>query len=282
MEHSANKIYVTKLDAHHMVPLYEIFIGHSFQIRVLAWVLPDNHDIYGQYNSSCENVFLSNLVYSLNPYNVCQGIPDNLSIDYSLLVKHSIPKIFTPFQENKLPLYESIFYRSNECSILTKTSVCIGCSQKQKKLLQRNNTSIKRKANSLTMPLKPKAPISLTSPERIKVAIQSYRIENKMLKSEIQNLQNEISKSSMKVDDGLSADLIKIMSNAEKSEVSPFMKFFWEEQKNVSCKTSIRYHPMIIRYCLALQAKSAAAYNEIRYDEKTRTGFVVLPSQRRI
>ena len=170
-----------------MVPLYEIFIGQSlrFQIRVLAWVLPDNHDIYGQYNSSCENVFLSNLVYSLNPYNVCQGIPDNLSIDYSLLVKHSIPKIFTPFQENKLPLYESIFYRSNECSILTKTSVCIGCSQKQKKLLQRNNTSIKRKANSLTMPLKPKAPISLTSPERIKVAIQSYQIENKMLKSEI-------------------------------------------------------------------------------------------------
>ena len=72
------------------------------------------------------------------------------------------------------------------------------------------------------------------------------------------------------------------MSNADKSEVSPFMKFFWEQQKyiNVSCKTSIRYHPMIIQYCLALQAKSAAAYNEIRFDEKT--GFVVLPSQRRL
>ena len=58
------------------------------------------------------------------------------------------------------------------------------------------------------------------------------------------------------------------------------MKFFWEEQQkyiNVSCKTSIRYH-MIIRYCLALQAKSAAAYNEIRFDEKTGTGFVVLAS----
>ena len=89
----------------------------------------------------------------------------------------------------------------------------------------------------------------------------------------------------MKVDDGISADLIKIMSNTEESEVSPFIKFFWEEQQkylNVSCKTSIRYHPIIIRYCLALQAKSAAAYNEIRYDEKTGTGFVALPSQRRL
>ena len=103
-----------------------------------------------------------------------------------------------------------------------------------------------------------------------------------MLKSEIQNLQYKISKSYMKGDDGLSADLIKIMSSVDKSELPPFMEFFREKQKclNVSWKTT-HYHPMIIRYCSALQAKSAAAYNEIPY-EKTGTGFVVLPSQRRL
>ena len=31
-----------------------------------------------------------------------------------------------------------------------------------------------QKANSFTIPLKAKSPISLTSPERIKVTIQSY------------------------------------------------------------------------------------------------------------
>ena len=88
-----------------MVPLYEIFIWQSlrFQIRVLVWVLPDNPDIYGLYNSSSENFFLSNLVYSLHSDNVCQGIPDNSSIGYSVPVKHSIAKVFLPFQENKLP-----------------------------------------------------------------------------------------------------------------------------------------------------------------------------------
>ena len=87
-----------------------------------------------------------------------------------------------------------------------------------------------------------------------------------MLKSDMQNIQHEISKPSVKVDDGLNADLIKIMSNAGKSEVSPFMKFSWEEKQkylNISCKTSIRYHLVIIRYCLALQAKSATVHNEI-------------------
>ena len=84
----------------------------------------------------------------------------------------------------------------------------------------------------MTIPLKPKAQISLTSLERNKATIQSYRIENKMLKSEIQNLQHKISKSSMKFDDGLSADLIKIMSNADRSEVSPSWNFSGRNNKN--------------------------------------------------
>ena len=106
-----------------------------------------------------------------------------------------------------------------------------------------------------------------------------------MLKPEIQILQHKILKSSVKVDDGLSADLIKIMSNADKSEVSPFMKSSWEEQQkylNIFCKTSIRYYLVIIRYCLALQAKSAAVHNEIRYYEKNGINFVLVPRQRRL
>ena len=39
---------------------------------------------------------------------------------------------------------------------------------------------------------------------------------------------------------------------------------------------------MIIWCCLALQSKSADAYNEICYDQKNGTGFVVMESQRRL
>ena len=58
-----------------MAPLYKIIIGQSlrFEIRVLAWVLLDNQDMYGQYDCSCENGFLSSRVYSLNSYNIWQG-----------------------------------------------------------------------------------------------------------------------------------------------------------------------------------------------------------------
>ena len=56
-----------------------------------------------------------------------------------------------------------------------------------------------------------------------------------MLKSEIQNLQQEISKSYMKGDDGLSADLIKIMSNNRQIRIGPFHGIFLGETRMFEC-----------------------------------------------
>ena len=39
---------------------------------------------------------------------------------------------------------------------------------------------------------------------------------------------------------------------------------------------------MIIRFCLSLASKSASAYDDIRYDEKSGTGILILPSRRRL
>ena len=43
-------------------------------------------------------------------------------------------------------------------------------------------------------PAKPKVPISLTSPDKIKLTLQKYRIENKQLKADVENLKQELSK----------------------------------------------------------------------------------------
>ena len=58
------------------------------------------------------------------------------------------------------------------------------------------------------------------------------------------------------------------------------MKLFWEEQqKYLQSSSNVKYHPMIIRYCLSVALKVAAAYDDICYNEKTGTGFVILPSR---
>ena len=81
-------------------------------------------------------------------------------------------------------------------------------------------------------------------------------------------MREKLSKNSLPVDNDLGKDLVRIISNNNNEKVPPFMKLFWEEQQKYlsSCKTGVRYHPMIIRYCLGLAAKSPAVYDEIRYD----------------
>ena len=62
------------------------------------------------------------------------------------------------------------------------------------------------------------------------------------------------------------------------------MELFWSEQQKYLGKSStkgIRYHPTLIRYCLSLATKSPT-YDQMRFNEKDNTGFLILPSRRRL
>ena len=59
----------------------------------------------------------------------------------------------------------------------------------------------------------------------------------------------------------------------EENEIeNPFIKLCWQEQKKLAQGNSlaIRYHPMIIRFCISLASKSPSAYD----------GLLTLPSRR--
>ena len=55
------------------------------------------------------------------------------------------------------------------------------------------------------------------------------------------------------------------MNNVGK-DIAPFMQLFWQERKKSLSVTAngIKYHPMIIRFCLSIVAKSPSAYDELR------------------
>ena len=250
----------------------------------MLWTIPSNHEIYSSYGSSLKNITVSNLIKYILDLNICPGRSSNYA---GSCIEHSVPKRFniTDYSnyQSFSPLLQSKWYRSPSCKILIESSLnkCNNCSVAETK----ESLSLKRKRDNLTSPAKLKAPISLTSPEKIKLTLQNYRLENKQLKSEIIQMQREIQGKSLTVNNDLEKDLVNIMSNANSKDVPPFMKLFWEEQQkylSASSSKSVRYHPMIIRYCLGLAAKSPAVYDEIRFDEKTNSGFVILPSRRRL
>ena len=118
---------------------------------------------------------------------------------------------------------------------------------------------------------------SLLLLRKLKATSQTFRVENKELKNQIEEMQVEISQKSVPVDNELNDDFLSIMSQADKNKIPPFMKFFWEEQQKYLSAT-----PMTIRYCLTLASKSPSTYDEIRYDEQHQSGLLMLPSRMRL
>ena len=92
-------------------------------------------------------------------------------------------------------------------------------------------------------------------------------------------MRAELVKTNIEVDHELSNDFSKILNSADDAEITPFMKLFWEQQKKLfsSSSTGVRYHPMIIHFCLSLAAKSPSCYEELRNSK-----VLVLPSQRHL
>jgi hypothetical protein len=89
-------------------------------------------------------------------------------------------------------------------------------------------------------------------------------------------MQQKIIDHGLSVDKSLEDDILKIM-NGQNLEVTPHMKFFWQEQMKLlqSSSSGRRYHPQIIRFALSVHGKSPSAYRELR-----DSGALVLPSER--
>ena len=79
-------------------------------------------------------------------------------------------------------------------------------------------------------PSKVKAPISLTSQTRLKLAMQQERLKCKQLEVEILKKKTEIEKANKPVEKNLSEDLCKIFSSVDNNKIL-FTKLFWEEQQ---------------------------------------------------
>ena len=219
-----------------------------------------------------KKVTLSTLIFEVLKSNICQGV----SYKTDSIQRHPIPKLHNLHQSE--PFLKSEYFRPKECEIITtEREICKICSIK----LKNHERYLQKQRITQQQPVKANAPLTLTSPERLKATVQNLRIENKELSAK---LQKELEKNAIPTSEHLSEDLQSIMSNAHPSKVSDFMQFFWDEQQHYlkSSSTGIRYHPSIIRYCLSLHSKSPSAYEDIRYNPKTGTGFLILPSQRRL
>ena len=255
-----------------IVPHTKIFVDESleFTIIIFGWPLPDDHNLYKNYYRSVRNVTISDLIKNIMSLNLCPGV----GIKSEGLISHVVPCEVDMQDENwhENPFPTRGYERSKDCCVMLKEKdLCFTCKKVNTKFQIAEN---KDKAKVIT-PANIKAPLSKTNPGRIILSLKEQREENKQLQKKIKMLEEEIKLNSVPIDNDLHNDIQQIMSEHSNS-ITPFMQLFWEQQQKLFRKgTGVRYHPMIIRFCMSLASKSASAYDELR-----SSNILTLPSRR--
>ena len=229
---------ISKFEADYAIPSVEIYVKPDlqFKIRVFSWKLNESHQIY---NYKLNEITLSTLINTIEQLSLCSGI--SLPSTNVNVIAHVVPKCYDPCMSETFPLHQDIYYRSRNCLVLSESLMCKCCVKSKPKVIKAEN----RKAIISATPAKDKAPLSLTSPARIRSKILSLNsikndllIENKELKTQVTRLQGELNEASVKVSDELDNDLKSIFSSINDSDLPPFMKLFWSEQQKYLGKSS--------------------------------------------
>ena len=268
----------------HALPTYTEIVDSSleFTFYVYNWPIPDDHKIYNDRKRSIKSVEdMQELLSTIETSKICDGVGEGIesrsaAIDPDAditafgprtVVRHSVPKLPSPKQ-----FEATVFFRSIDCQVIMEASdeLCNSCSKTSKQL--RKVAKKRTKAS----PAKNKASLAACGPEKLRATVKASRIECKMLKEQLQEMQERIQDQGILINTSLEEDIRKIM-DGQNLNATPHMKFFWEEQMKLLQSTSCgrRYHPQIIRFALSLHGKSPSAYRELR-----ESGALVLPSER--
>ena len=181
--------------------------------------------------------------------------------------------------------------RSVTCSLLLKNMIfgdrCQECLKARATL--RSTRSKRRRSNSNSENLmSSKVPNYLLSREALEKKCSQLKGYSFELKAKLDRMQKQIRKSydaeAETFDSKGSASVQTLFSECDPhvAEAFPdsqsFQRLFWEEQKKLakfSKSSSMKWHPMIIRWCLYIKSKSSKAYSALR-----ESGFISLPSER--
>ncbi|XP_070547240.1 uncharacterized protein [Ptychodera flava] len=238
---------------------------------------------------------LSDLLSVLNKidkYNICEGNPDEdfanmLPVGMSL--GHSGTNTTQlAYRESGLSTVYNSTIRTFSCSLLCIGQRCKECMKYRGALRKRRSEKSKQTEVGSDNLLASKKAHSNMSRTELCEKLGQYKCHVKSLEHQIQSMSRDIKKSIQKHAHTLygkcNEDMLTLVDacqgDVEKSWPDPnsFQRLFWNEQikfNQQQNKSSMRWHPMIIRWCLYIQSRSSTTYEYLR-----DSGFIKLPSQR--
>ena len=230
---------------------------------------------------------LQSLISVVDSASVCPRNPDEkfMKAKKGVITSTSGQKTATIDNAFQVSLNGEVYQqtiRTTDCSLLVHGTKCQACTDYWSHLRamyswwSRNKGEVSKFSNNryLNTPQKQKKMKTLQA--------RAYSAEQEVKKLR-EYIKSSTEKNGVLVDEKLHNDLQAVMKdqNKEINKLFPegsFRRLFWDEQlKMARLKNSmnLRWHPMMIRWCLNLKLLSSSAYHALR-----TSGFLKLPSER--
>ncbi|XP_060077288.1 uncharacterized protein LOC132556865 [Ylistrum balloti] len=259
--------------------------------------LSPDHELWSCLPATYTTVTAVNeLLQRINKFSVCVGNPDEdlqelVPVGVGLTDSDSLSVLAYregDFCASKGDLSYSSTIRTVQCCMLVEGARCPSCSAYRRSLRKRKYRQEQRLSKSANFDfIHSRIPHATMSYGMLQTKLKQQRNKIRSLESELDALkrtcQREIQTNGLNLGPVQSAEMSDLMATCttemEKSYADPnsLQRLFWEQQMkfNESGRNGMRWHPMIIRWCLYLRHRSSKAYDALR-----ETGFIKLPSTR--
>ena len=264
----------------------------SINIMVHGKQVPSSHQLWTKIPQKCFSVDdIKRVLHIVSLYKVCAAnsdpslqdvIPD---LPIGSFVDVSGESAYAGYKD----LYGESSVRSRQCNLLvTNHDRCKFCSTYRKTL---KKTLARKAGNTVETPkknwLKANVPNTKLTENQKLHKLKQLKNYASSLESEVEKLKRQLShaiKQGVTLRPDESADLASIMSETDKevkesfSDPNCFQRLLWEQQQKYNSlkdKRGMRWHPMIIKWCIYLKGRSSGTY-----DALCNSGFISLPSER--
>ena len=237
---------------------------------------------------------LQNMITEIHVLNICLGNSDDLFLSVLDRRKGKIMngKIQSAFVDDLFPTtVEGVQYkrtvRVSTCEMLVSDEKCTACKE-YRATLRSLSSRQKQQASTSTKRTDASSHVNfryLSSPEKAQ-RFTNCSTKAKIASKELERLKKKstalIANEGVDLNQSLHDDFVGIYhENTEavhnKFPPGTFERLFWDQQAEVLNidKRQIRWHPMMIKWCLNLKLLSSSAYSALR-----STGVLTLPSER--
>ena len=263
----------------------------SVSIMVHGKPLPSSHQIWTEIPTKCFTVEdIKRVLCVVSKYKICAANSDpalqNVLRDLpgGAFVDVSGESPYAGYKD----LYGQPSVRSRNCSLLISQYDRCKCCSTYRRTLKK---TLARKENKVETPQKD----WLKAKVRNNVMTENQKLHKlKQLKTHASSLEQEVEKLKRQLNGAIkrgvtlpqddSADLASIMKETDQTvkesfaDPNCFQRLLWEQQKkfnDLKDKRGMRWHPMIIKWCIYLKGRSTGTYDALR-----NSGFINLPSER--